>query len=113
MLISADFVTAGETSQYDRSVHQRMVLNSFPLKIDELFFSSLLPRRGPCKDKSFSCWLETLALDVHGVDKVSSGAHSKYSMKQKDIYDNASSYVQLCYLNELCRIIIRLMPVQG
>lgn len=34
-------------------------------------------------------------------------------MKQKDIYDNASSHVQLCFLNELCGIIIRLMPLQG
>lgn len=36
----------------------------------------------------------------------------KYSMQQKDIYDNAGSHVQLCYLNKLCGIIIRLMPVQ-
>lgn len=90
-----------------------VVLNSFPLKIDVLFFSLLLPWRGPWKDQSFGCRLETLALDAHSLDKVSSAADSKYSMKQKDIYDNASSHVQLCYLNELCGIIIRLMPMQG
>lgn len=90
------------------------VLNSFPLKIDVSFFSLLLPWRGPCKDKSFNRWLETLARDARSLDKVSSAVHAqKYCMKQKDMYDNASSGVQLCYLNELCGIIIRLMPVQG
>lgn len=101
-------------NQPARAARGSVVLNSFPLKIDVSFFFSLpLPWRGPCKDKSFSCLLETLALDAHGLDKVSSAAHSKYCMRQKDSYDNASSPVQLCYLNELCGIIIRLMPVQG
>lgn len=49
---------------------------------------------------------------MHMALKVSNAAQSKYCMKKKDIFGNASSYVQLCYLNELCGIIIRLMPVQ-
>lgn len=76
------------------------------------FFPLLLPWRSPCKDKSFDCWLETLSRAPRSLDKVSSAAQSKSCIKKKDIFGNASSYVQLCYLNELCGIIIRLMPVQ-
>lgn len=63
--------------------------------------------------------IETLAvvwkhcLSRHIVLIASSAAHSKYSVQQNNINDNASSHVQLRYLNELCGIIIRLMPVHG
>lgn len=115
-VISFHFLVAGWTSQHTHSAHQWETAGSefllFKNRCVIFFFPLLLPWRSPCKDKSFDCWLETLSRAPRSLDKVSSAAQSKYCIEKKDIFGNASSYVQLCYLNELCGIIIRLMPVQ-
>lgn len=84
-------------------------LNVSSKKTDGSGFSSplFLLRRWPgelrAKMKALSVGFETLSGNPHGLDKAS-------GIRKEDIFGNASSRVQLCYLNKLCGIIIRLMP---
>lgn len=73
------------------------------------FFLHCCPGEVRAKTKALAAGLETLSGNPHSLDKVSSAAQLKYAIKKQDIFGNASSRVQLCYLNKLCGIIIRLM----
>lgn len=74
-----------------------------------LFFLHCCPGEVRAKIKALAVGLETLSGNPHSLDKVSSAAQLKYAIEKEDIFGDASSHVQLCYLNKLCGIIIRLM----
>ena len=116
-LISLDFLTAGWISLHAWFVHQHRERQHgaefLPFKNRcVIFFFFAVALRAPCKDRSFSCCLEAVALEVQSHDKVSA-VHSKCCVQQTSIHDNASSRAHLCNLSEFCGIIIRLMPMQG